>query len=52
MIKSLGDIQYVVWSDVFVCNNCGNELTYFDNGIDWKIILHLSNLVAQNVIIF
>lgn len=29
-----GIISFVVWSDVFVCPNCGNEIVYYNEGID------------------
>ncbi|MCM1566962.1 MAG: site-specific DNA-methyltransferase [Dehalobacter sp.] len=30
----LGTVQYIVWSDVFVCPNCSKELIYWDVAID------------------
>lgn len=32
--KEIGLINYMVWSDVFVCNNCGNEFVYWDAALD------------------
>ena len=29
-----GTINYVIWSDVFICPNCGNEIVYWDIVID------------------
>lgn len=29
-----GLINYVIWSDVFICPICGNELVYWDDGLD------------------
>ncbi|GMB08093.1 DNA methyltransferase [Thermolongibacillus altinsuensis] len=29
-----GKINYVVWSDVFICPNCSNELVYWDCVVD------------------
>lgn len=31
-----GRINYVVWSDVFICPNCGEEIVYWDAAIDTK----------------
>jgi len=31
-----GTINHVVWSDVFICPNCGNEITLWDVGMDFK----------------
>ncbi len=30
----LGRINYTVWSDVFVCPNCGEEIVYWDAAVD------------------
>lgn len=27
-------INYIVWSDVFLCPNCGNEIIFWDNAVD------------------
>ncbi len=32
--KALGDINYVVWSDVFVCPQCANELVFWETAVD------------------
>lgn len=32
-----GSINYTVWSDVFICTNCGNELVYWDVAVDIKV---------------
>jgi len=29
-----GRINYVVWSDVFICPNCGNEVVFWDEAVD------------------
>ncbi len=29
-----GNINYVVWSDVFVCNQCSGEVVFWDNAVD------------------
>lgn len=29
-----GKISYVIWSEVFVCNNCGNELVFYNDLFD------------------
>lgn len=31
---SKGIISFVVWSDVFTCPNCGNEIIYYNEGVD------------------
>ena len=31
-----GYINYVVWSDVFVCNQCSNEVVFWENAVDKK----------------
>jgi len=30
----MGKINYTVWSDVFICPNCGNEFVFWDVAID------------------
>lgn len=30
----MGRINYTVWSDVFICPNCGNEIVYWEAAID------------------
>ena len=32
--KSEGQVNYTVWSDVFICDQCGNEVIYWDAAID------------------
>ena len=32
--KEYGDINYIVWSDVLICPNCGEELVYWDEAMD------------------
>ena len=29
-----GEILYTVWSDVFICNNCGEEMIFWDCAVD------------------
>lgn len=33
---SVGKINYVVWSDVFICPDCGGEIVYWDAAYDPK----------------
>ncbi|MDD4238040.1 MAG: DNA methyltransferase [Desulfotomaculaceae bacterium] len=33
---TFGEINYVIWSDVFICNACGGEIVYWDVAIDHK----------------
>lgn len=30
----IGMVNYIVWSDVFVCSNCGNEIVFWDAALD------------------
>lgn len=32
----MGDINYIVWSDVFICPNCSYEFIYYDVAVDKK----------------
>jgi len=34
--KTKGKINYTIWSDVFVCPNCANEVSFWDAAIDTK----------------
>lgn len=29
-----GELNYMVWSDVYACSNCGNELVYWDYAVN------------------
>ena len=31
---SMGKINYVVWSDVFICPDCGGEIVFYDAAVD------------------
>lgn len=31
-----GKINFVVWSDVFICPNCGNEVVYWNEAVDFE----------------
>ena len=31
---SNGTINYVIWSDVFECPNCGGEIVFWEDGVD------------------
>lgn len=33
---SIGKINYVVWSDVFICPDCGGEIVFYDAAVDKK----------------
>lgn len=33
---SVGKINYVVWSDVFICPDCGGEIVFYDVAVDKK----------------
>lgn len=32
--ESIGKINYVVWSDVFICPDCGGEIVFYDVAVD------------------
>jgi DNA modification methylase/predicted RNA-binding Zn-ribbon protein involved in translation (DUF1610 family) len=32
--QSKGEINYVIWSDVFICPNCGEELVFWNTAVD------------------
>ena len=34
--KSEGLINYMVWSDVFICPNCNEEIVFWDTYADWE----------------
>lgn len=29
-----GKINFIVWSDVYICSNCGNEIVFWDRAVD------------------
>ena len=31
-----GRINYVIWSDVFICPNCGKEIVFYDEAVDQR----------------
>ena len=33
-MKSVGVINYTVWSDVFICPNCGHEIIFYDVAVE------------------
>lgn len=34
LVNSKGIINYTIWSDVFICPNCGEEFVYWDIAVD------------------
>ncbi len=34
LIPTKGIINFIVWSDVFICSSCGNELVFWDEAVD------------------
>lgn len=36
LVDLYGEINYVIWSDVFVCPHCGHEITFWDAAVDEK----------------
>lgn len=33
--STLGKINYIVWSDIFICSECGGEINYWDAAINF-----------------
>lgn len=33
--EHMGYINYVVWSDVFICPECSSEINYYENAVDY-----------------
>jgi len=34
--EAYGEINYVIWSDVFICPNCGKEIVFWNAAVDEK----------------
>ncbi len=32
--KTMGRINYTIWSEVFICPNCGNEMVFWESAVD------------------
>src|SRR5690606_32289053 len=32
--SSKGDIKNIIWSDVFTCNSCDNEIVFYETAVD------------------
>lgn len=45
--NSKGTINYVIWSDVFDCPNCGEELIFWEDGVDQDNGIVLENLTCS-----
>ncbi len=30
---NIGQIRHIIWSDVFICSNCGEEVSYWDSSV-------------------
>jgi len=45
---AFGEINYVIWSDVFICNVCGKEITFWDVAIDHERGCVLENFECPN----
>lgn len=43
-----GQINYVVWSDVFICPYCNEEYTYWNAALDYKNFLVQKNYLCPN----
>lgn len=46
--KTKGKIKYTVWSDVFVCPNCAEEIVFWDAAVDKKTVKVRSIFTCQN----
>lgn len=33
-VETQGTILYTVWSDVYICPHCGNEIVFYDAAVD------------------
>lgn len=36
LVDQTGEINYVIWSDVFICPHCGKEIVFWDAAVDVK----------------
>ena len=36
ILGTKGRINFIVWSDVFICPNCGKEIVFWDEAVDLK----------------
>ena len=36
LVESFGSINYTVWSDVYICPHCGNEIVFYSAAADPK----------------
>lgn len=36
LVDQIGEINYVIWSDVFICPHCGKEIVFWDAAVDTK----------------
>ncbi|MFL0201070.1 DNA methyltransferase [Exiguobacterium acetylicum] len=43
-----GHINYTVWSDIFICNNCTEEINFYENGIDFESNKFKENICCPN----
>ena len=46
--KIFGKINYMIWSDVFLCPNCSSDLVFWSDGIDWKNSKTLEQITCSN----
>ncbi|NCB44334.1 MAG: DNA methylase [Clostridia bacterium] len=45
--KTICDIDYIIWSDKFVCNNCGHDIIYWDSAVNEERSTVEDNLVCN-----
>lgn len=43
-----GDINYVLWSDVFICPNCSHEINYWDIAVEEETLDRKSELICNH----
>jgi DNA modification methylase len=46
--KTLCEIDYIIWSDKFICNNCNEEFIYWDSAVNEKESKIEENLTCPN----
>ncbi|MGG1597817.1 DNA methyltransferase [Paenibacillus naphthalenovorans] len=45
---NIGYIQYVIWSDVFICPECSNEIVFWEDAVDKPRGIVLNNINCSN----
>ncbi|OHW63401.1 DNA methylase [Andreesenia angusta] len=47
-LKEKGRINYTVWSDVFICPHCGEDIVYWNSAVDPKTKAVASSFICKN----